>query len=117
MAKLDTERKLQIVRNAIEDRKAETIDVLDLRERTLIADYFVLASGTSNVHIKGIVDKIIEDMKKHGVRADRVEGYAEAKWVLVDYGDIVVHVMAPEEREFYDLESLWRATAERLAAR
>lgn len=88
-----------------------------MRDKTLVADYFVLASGTSNIHIRAIVDNIVQKMKAEGQRADRVEGYAEAKWVLVDYGDVVVHIFAPEEREFYDLETLWRATEEqRMAA-
>ena len=117
MTKLDTDRRLQIVKDAIDERKAENVEVIDLRDRTLIADYFVLASGTSNVHIKSVVDGVIEKMKKQGQKADRIEGYTEAKWVLVDYGDVVLHVFAPEEREFYDLESLWRATAEGRAAR
>jgi ribosome-associated protein len=117
MTKLDSDKRLQIVQEAVEERKAENVEVLDLRERTLIADYFILASGTSNMHIKSVVDGVIEKMKKKGQRADRVEGYTEAKWVLVDYGDVVLHVFAPEEREFYDLESLWRATAKGRAVR
>ena len=112
--KLETAKKLEIVREAIDERKAENVEVLDLTDRTLIADYFVVASGTSNVHIKGIADGVIKKMREHKVHADRVEGYTQAKWVLVDYGDVVVHVFATEEREFYDLETLWRATAERL---
>jgi ribosome-associated protein len=83
-------------------------------ERTLIADYFVIASGTSNTHIKAITDGLVVEGKQRGIRKDRVEGYSEARWVLVDYGDVVVHIMAPEEREFYDLESLWKETAARL---
>ncbi|MEN6371597.1 MAG: ribosome silencing factor [Armatimonadota bacterium] len=117
MTNLETDKRLEIVRNAVIDQKAENVEVIDLRDRTIIADYFVLASGTSNVHIRSIVDKTLERMKEQGQRADRVEGYSEAKWVLVDYGDVVLHVFAPEEREFYDLESLWRATEERLAAK
>lgn len=117
MTKLETEEKLNLVKDAVEDRKAENVEVLDLRERTLIADYFVLASGTSNVHIRGIVDSVLDKMKGRGERAARIEGYAEGRWVLLDYGDVVLHVFAPEEREFYDLETLWRATAEKLASR
>ncbi|MEN6521516.1 MAG: ribosome silencing factor [Armatimonadota bacterium] len=117
MTNLETDKRLEIVRNAVVDQKAENVEVIDLRDRTIIADYFVLASGTSNVHIRAIVDKTLERMKEQGQRADRVEGYSEAKWVLVDYGDVVLHVFAPEERDFYDLESLWRATEERLAAK
>jgi ribosome-associated protein len=112
---LETDTKLDIIRDAVDERKAEGIEVLDLRDRTLIADYFVVANGTSNTHIKAIADSVIKKMREHKIHADRVEGYAEAKWVLVDYGDVVVHVFAQEEREFYDLEALWRATAEKLA--
>ena len=115
-AKLDTRKKLEIVRNAAADRKAEDIEVIDLREKTLVADYFVVATGTSNIHIRSVVDGVMEKMKEQGQRADRIEGYPEARWVLVDYGDVVLHVFAREEREFYDLESLWRAAAERRAA-
>lgn len=117
MTNIDTETKLKLITEIVDGRKAENIEVIDLQGRTLIADYFILASGTSNVHIKAIVEKVIEEMKDHGVRASRVEGLSEAKWVLLDYGDVVLHVLAQEEREFYDLESLWRATEEKLAAR
>lgn len=117
MTKLETEKRFEIIHNAVIDQKAVDVEALDLREMTLIADYFIVASGTSNIHIRSIVDKVVEKMKEQGQRADRVEGYTEAKWVLVDYGDVVLHVFAPEEREFYDLESLWRATEERLAAK
>ncbi len=109
---LSAEDKLSVVKSALGDRKAEDIEELDLRGRTIIADYFVVASGTSNVHIRAIADGVIEKMKKKGVRPDRIEGYQEAKWVLVDYGDVIVHVFAVEERSFYDIESLWRAAAE-----
>jgi ribosome-associated protein len=117
MTKLDTDSKLEIIQNAIEDIKAEDVNVIDLRDKTIMADYFVLATGTSNIHIRSIVDKVLEKMKASKIRADRIEGYAEGQWVLVDYGDIVVHVFAQEVREFYDLESLWQATAEKLAPR
>ncbi len=90
------------------------IEVLDVTKRTLLADYFVICSGTSNIHIKAISDGLIVDGKSVGLRKDHAEGYAQGKWVLVDYGDIVVHIFAAEEREFYDIESLWRQTAARL---
>lgn len=87
------------------------VEVIEVTNRTLLADYFVVCSGTSNTHIKAIADGLIIDGKAVGLRKEHAEGYAEAKWVLVDYGDIVVHIFAPEEREFYDIESLWRETA------
>jgi ribosome-associated protein len=117
MTKLETGERLKIVEDALEDRKAEDVSVLDIRGRTLLADYFVIACGTSNIHIRSVVDGVVEKMKKQGQRPERVEGYTEAKWILVDFGDVVVHVFAKEEREFYDLETLWKATEERLGAR
>lgn len=114
MANMETKEKLDIVLDAVEDKKAVDIQVIDLTEVTLIADYFVVCSGTSNTHIKSIVDGVIEKMKERGVKDKRVEGYGQAKWVLLDYGDVVIHVFAPEEREFYDIESLWKKTAARL---
>jgi ribosome-associated protein len=88
--------------------------VIDVRGRTLLADYFVICSGTSNTHIKALADALVVDGKPEGLHKDRMEGYSEARWVLVDYGDVVVHIFARQEREYYDIESLWRETAVRL---
>jgi ribosome-associated protein len=90
--------------------------VIEIGRRTLVADFFVVASGTSSTHIKAIADGLVVDGKQRGLKKDRVEGYKEARWVLVDYGDIVVHIFAPEERTFYDIESLWKETAIKLGA-
>lgn len=98
----------------VAEKKAEDIEVIDLRNRTLIADYFVVCTGTSNTHIKAIADGLLSDGRNEGLKKTHVEGYSQAKWVLVDYGDIVVHVFAREEREYYDIESLWKATAAKL---
>jgi len=114
---VETEQKLEIVRKLLEEKKAADIEVIDLRERTLIADYFVVCDGTSNTHIKAIADGLLADGKKEGLKKAHVEGYAQARWVLVDYGDIVVHIFAREEREYYDIESLWKATAAKLRQR
>ena len=108
MRRLTTDQKLKLVTKAAEAKKAENLQVLDLRERTLIADYFVVCSGGSNIHIKAIVDGILDGLKDHGMKHPKVEGYAEARWVLIDAGDVVIHVFSPDEREFYDLESIWR---------
>lgn len=113
MNTMNTEEKLEIIHNAIIDRKAEDIEVIDLTEKSIMTDYFVLASGSSNVHIRAIVESVREKMKARKILAERVEGYSEARWVLLDYGDVVVHIFAPDEREYYDLESLWSATEER----
>ena len=114
MTNIDTEQKLGIIKNILASKKAEDLEVIDLRDRTVISDYFVICSGTSNTHIKALADALAVDGKLEGLQKDHVEGYAQAKWVLVDYGDVVVHIFAPEEREFYDIESLWKLTAAKL---
>ncbi len=90
------------------DVKAEDLVELDLRGVLGYTDYFVICTGRSDRQVKAIHDRILEGMKKdHGVLAQRVEGLAEAHWVLLDYLDVVVHVFTPETREFYGLERLW----------
>lgn len=88
--------------------------MIDVSGRTLVTDYFVICSGNSNTHIKAIADGLLVDGKAKGVRKIGMEGYAQARWVLVDYGDVVVHIFAPEERKYYDIESLWRQTVAKL---
>lgn len=105
---------MDIVLRILNEKKAENIEVIEVGARTLLADYFVICNGTSNTHIKAIADGLLVDGKQAGLRKDHAEGYAQAKWVLVDYGDIVVHIFAAEEREYYDIESLWKETAVKL---
>ncbi|MDO8682245.1 MAG: ribosome silencing factor [Armatimonadota bacterium] len=108
MRKMTTEQKLKVITKAATDKKAEDIQTLDLQGRTLIADYFVVCSGNSDVHIKAIVDGILDKLGDRGMKHPRVEGYAQSKWVLIDAGDVVAHIFASDEREFYDLEAMWR---------
>lgn len=105
---MTTEQKRQMVLNAAEDAKAERINALDLHGKTLIADYFIVCSGNSDVHIRSIADKIQDALREQGERALRVEGYREATWVLLDYGDVVVHIMREEARQHYRLEAFWQ---------
>jgi ribosome-associated protein len=101
-----------LARQALEDLKAEDIIELDVRDKTSVADYLFIASGSSNRHVKSIASNVIAEAKHTGHQPLGVEGELEAEWVLVDLGDVIVHVMQPQVREFYDLESLWRVTAE-----
>ena len=105
--KLSSEEKRDIVVEAAEDKKANYITALDLRGKTLIADFFVICSGTSNIHIRSIADGIMEVMEKRGIRQRNLEGYSEASWVLLDYGDVVAHIMSEGQRDYYKLEGLW----------
>src|SRR4051812_18115644 len=93
---------------AASDKKALDIVVLDLREVASFTDYFVITSGTNIRQVQAIADDVVEQLKKQGTRAARVEGYKTAEWVLVDYGDFIVHVFEDKARRFYDLERLWR---------
>jgi ribosome-associated protein len=92
---------------ALEDLKAKDVREIDVRGKTSIADILFIASGTSARHVKSIADEVIKFAKQAGVMPLGVEGQTEAEWVLVDLGDIIVHVMMPRIREFYGLERLW----------
>src|SRR5690349_9680801 len=94
--------------HAASEKKAAELTVLDLREIASFTDYFVLASGANKRQVQAIADEVVEQLKRHGTRAARVEGYQSAEWVLVDYGDFIVHVFDHKARRFYDLERLWR---------
>jgi ribosome-associated protein len=104
---LSAEEKRDAIVAAAEDKKANYLTVIDLRGKTVIADFFVICTGTSNIHIRSIADGIMESMEKQGVRQRRVEGYGEASWVLLDYSDVIVHIMSETERDYYKLEKLW----------
>lgn len=104
---LETERLKRIVVEALEDLKAVDLRVLDVRGQTSITDVMVIASGTSDRHVKALADSVLERTREAGVRPLGVEGERAAEWVLVDLGDVVVHVMLPQVREFYQLEKLW----------
>jgi ribosome-associated protein len=105
--------EVQVVVDALDDKRAVDIAVLDLRSASETLDWFIVASGESNLQLKALEDSVREGMKKAGHYPKGVEG-PSARWVLIDYGAVVVHVMSPEAREFYDLEGLW-ADAERVA--
>ena len=96
-----------VVTTALEDLKARDTREIDVRGKTSVTDLIVVTSGTSTRHVKSIADEVVRSAKKIGLPPIGVEGQREAEWVLVDLGDIVVHVMLPRTREFYGLERLW----------
>ena len=101
------ESLLKQVHAALDEMKAKDAIEIDVRGKTSIADYLVVASGTSTRHVKSVADEVVQFAKKCGVMPLGVEGEREAEWVLVDLGDVIVHVMLPRVREFYALERLW----------
>ncbi|HEY0320393.1 MAG TPA: ribosome silencing factor [Pyrinomonadaceae bacterium] len=104
--KLD--ERICIALSAASEKKAIDPVVLDLREIASFTDYFIITSGTNARQVQAIADAVVEQLKKQGTRAARMEGYNTGEWVLVDYGDFVVHVFDSKARQFYDLERLWR---------
>ena len=106
---MQSERLVDLVTQALDDMKGQQIRVLDVRGKTPLADYMVVASGTSNRHVKSLADAVVVRAKDSGVRALGIEGQEGQEWVLVDLNDVIVHVMLPKVRDFYNLEKLWLA--------
>ena len=98
---------LLIAQQALEDLKAVEPVVLDVRELSSVMDWLIVASGTSSRHVKSLSDSVIMKAKEQGVRPIGVEGERVGEWVLVDLGDIIIHIMHPDSREYYQLEKLW----------
>jgi len=105
-------QEVQLIVDALDDRRAVDIAVLDLQAASETLDYFIVATGESSVQLRAMEERVRERLKEAGVTPKGVEG-PSTRWILLDYGFIVVHVMSPEARDFYDLEGLW-ADAERL---
>jgi ribosome-associated protein len=101
---------------ALEDMKAHDIKTLDVRGLTDIADTMIIASGTSDRHVRSVAERVVEKTKAAGFKPHGVEGRQDSDWVLIDLSDIIVHVMLPRSREFYGLEKLWDLTAAKRAA-
>lgn len=102
-----SEQMVEIIQKSLEDKKAENILALDVKEKTSLADYFIIASGKSTPQVKALADHVDEKMGEAGFPAKRVDGYGEGRWIVLDYGDVIVHVFHDETRLFYHLERLW----------
>ena len=99
--------RVEIIKNALEDKKASEIEILDVSKQTSLGDYFIIASCQSSVQVRACVDEVEEKMLEAGFPAKHKEGYRGGSWILIDYGDIIVHVMQQEARDFYSIERLW----------
>ncbi len=98
----------QIAIAALEDKKAEDICIIDISEVSVLADYFLIASGNNKNQVQALIDSVEEQLGRAGFSPKSVEGYQTGNWILMDYGDLIVHVFDKQNRLFYDLERIWR---------
>ena len=109
MSTVSTEKMMaQIACKPIDDKKGQDIKIIDIHNVSVIADYFVIASGTNSNQVQAIVDNVEEQLGRAGFEAKQIEGNRNSSWILMDYGDVIVHVFDEENRLFYDLERIWR---------
>jgi len=105
---MDTKKTALMAVNALEDKKAEDIRIIDISEISTIADYFIIADGSNKSQIQAMADNVSEVLGRAGVTVRQIEGYQNANWILMDFQDIIIHIFDRENRLFYDLERIWR---------
>ena len=106
-AQPDADKTLNMILSRLDDMKAEETITIDLRGKSAFSDYMIVTSGRANRHVGAIAENVTKALKENGVKTIHVEGLSNCDWVLIDSGDVVVHVFRPEVREFYNLERLW----------
>lgn len=104
----DSKTMAKLAVDALEEKKAADVTIIDISDITCIADYFVIANGQNSNQVQALVDNVTEKLGRAGYNYTHIEGYNAANWVLVDYKDVVVHVFSSEDRRFYDIERIWR---------
>tara|TARA_Y100000816_G_C25945751_1_gene493304 strand:- start:381 stop:728 length:348 start_codon:yes stop_codon:yes gene_type:complete len=104
---MEVKKIKQIIENTLNKNKANNVVIIDLKKKSYIADYMIIASGTSSRHLQSLSENILIELKKYGHEDCRIEGYESNDWKLVDAIDIIVHLFHPEKRSFYDLEKMW----------
>jgi ribosome-associated protein len=105
---MNSKEMAKLVCQALEEKKAEDIKIINIEEVSVMADYFIIASGTNRNQVQAMSDSVEEALGKAGVNPRQIEGYQTANWILLDFGDVIVHVFDEENRLFYDLERIWR---------
>ncbi|NVK42704.1 MAG: ribosome silencing factor [Oceanospirillaceae bacterium] len=105
---MQIDQLIKVAQQALEDMKAKDVVLLDVQGKSSVTDFMLIASGTSRRHVNSIADEVVEKVKEAGLRPLGTEGQETGDWILVDLGDLIVHVMMPDARSFYDLERLWR---------
>ncbi len=105
---METRELVKQLVQSLDKHKAEDIQVIRVADVTIIAEYFVIATGTSSTHVRALADYVEKELGEQGLIPRRVEGYAGSTWILIDYGSVIVHVFQPQTREYYNLERLWK---------
>lgn len=105
---MNSKEMVKTIFNALEEKKGEHISILDISDISVIADYFIIASGNNVNQLQALCDSVKEELLKLGVEPKNVEGYNDGTWILLDYSDVVVHIFSKEARMFYDIERVWK---------
>lgn len=105
---MNSKELAKIAYKALDDKKGVNIKVIDISEISIIADYFIIAGGNNENQVKAMADNVEEELHKVGINPNNIEGYTAANWILMDFGDIIIHVFNEDDRLFYDLERIWR---------
>jgi len=104
----NSKEKVRLAYEALEEKKGEDIQIIDIKDISIIADYFIIASGSNALQVDALMNSVRENLGKNGYEPIRIEGIRSASWILMDYGDVIVHVFSKEDRLFYNLERIWR---------
>ncbi len=104
----ESKKMAKIAVDALEDKKAQDLTILDISGVSVIADYFIIASGSNRNQVQAMADNAEEELGRAGYEPKQIEGYQSANWILMDYKDIILHIFSEEDRSFYDLERIWR---------
>lgn len=104
----NSKEMVKVAYEALENKKGENIRIIDIQDVSVIADYFIITSGSNVNQVQALVDNVEEEMEKAGYHPRAVEGYSSGNWILLDYNDIIIHVFNEEQRLFYDLERIWK---------
>ena len=108
MDKNESRRLAEDVVKRLDGRKAINIEVIHTEKLGAVTDYFIICSGTSSTHLRGIADAVLEKLKEQGLVCEHLEGYDTANWILLDYIDVVIHIFQEADREYYNIERLWK---------
>ncbi len=105
---MNSQEIVKIIYNALEDKKAGDIKIIDIKNLSVISDYFIIADGSNHNQVQAMANNVEEELAKAGIHPKQIEGYQTANWILMDFNDVVVHIFSTEDRLFYDLERIWR---------